>query len=525
MTGTFIRLKLAVIRNGLRQSTGRTIGWVTGTLFTLFYALATAAGMIALRGDDYAPSVAVTLAVALGIGWAVMPLFLFGGDDTLDPTRLAMLPLRPRPLIGALLVSSLFGVGPVFTVLATAGAVAALAHGAASVVAGVVAVPLVLLLCVALSRAVAAANTRLLTSRRGRDLALLSGLFVAVGAQLVNLGASTLASSDGLHRVRSVASVLRWVPPAPAVDAVRAAADGSYGLAVAELACVAAVLALVLFWWHRSLYRLMVSPDASTLRTSEAKARKARSTGLSRFLPAGRTGTVMERQFRYAWRDPRAKAAWATALAVGLLLPVVSAVQHGSVYSSCWAAGLLGLQMYNQFGADGSAFWTVAATISTRRDAYAELSARALSIAVVAIPYVAAVTIGAALLLDRAGAIPETLGLSFALLGALIATGTFASVRFPYAVPHDNPFGNAAPGQGGLATLSVFAGGAMGSALCIPPLAVLIWLHIAGHHGWLWLLLPGGALYGAALAVGGLRFTAPRMVGRLPEILAAVSSG
>ena len=50
-----------------------------------------------------------------------MPLFFFGGDDTLDPTRLAMLPLRPRPLITALLTSSLVGVGPLFTLLVGAG--------------------------------------------------------------------------------------------------------------------------------------------------------------------------------------------------------------------------------------------------------------------------------------------------------------------------------------------------------------------------------------------------------------------
>ena len=41
-----------------------------------------------------------------------------------------------------------------------------------------------LLVCVALARAVAAANVRLLTSRKGRDLAVLSGLVVAIGAQV-----------------------------------------------------------------------------------------------------------------------------------------------------------------------------------------------------------------------------------------------------------------------------------------------------------------------------------------------------
>lgn len=215
VTPVFVRLKLAVLRNGLRQSRGRTIGWAVGVSFAMLYALGLGAGMIALRGNHYAPAAALTLTIVLGLGWAVMPLFFFGGDDTLDPTRLSMLPLRPRPLITALLTSSLIGVGPLFTLLVSTGAVVAVAHGSAATAVAVLAVLLLLVTCVALSRAVAAANTRLLTSRRGRDLALLSGLFVAVGAQLVNLGLSSLSSNGGLHRATSAAAVLRWIPRHP----------------------------------------------------------------------------------------------------------------------------------------------------------------------------------------------------------------------------------------------------------------------------------------------------------------------
>ncbi|CAG7639031.1 transporter [Actinacidiphila bryophytorum] len=526
VTGVFVRLKLSLMRNGLRQSRGRTVGWCIGVGLTMLYALANGAGMIALRGNHYAPAVSVTVAVVLGVGWAVMPLFFFGGDDTLDPTRLAMLPLRPRPLLTALLTSSLVGVGPLFTLLLAAGAVTAVAHGPAAVVVSALSVALLLVLCVALSRAIAAANTRLLTSRRGRDLALLSGLFVAVGAQLVNLGLSSLSGTDGLHRATSAASVLRWIPPATAVDAVRSTGRGAYGLAAVQLAVTVAATALVLRWWHRSLFRLMVSPDASTIAAApEASGGRDRSAGRSPLglrLPSGRTGTVMQRQFRYMWRDPRAKAALATGLAVGLLLPLVAVVQHGTVYQCLWAAGLLGIQMYNQFGLDGSAFWTVMATIADRRDAEAELRGRALAIAVIAVPYVTVVTTGAAVLLGQADALAETLGLSFAFTGALVATGGFASVRYPYAVPRDNPFSNAAPGQSGLVMINVFGGTLTGAALCLPVLGPVVALHLTGHHGLLWLALPVGALYGAALAALALRFTAPRLLDRLPEILATV---
>ncbi|WP_405582697.1 transporter [Streptomyces sp. NBC_01190] len=538
ITPVFVRLKLTVIRNGLRQSRGRTTGWVIGVCLAVLYALALGVGMTGLRGNHFAPAAALSLAVVLGLGWAVMPLFLFGGDDTLDPTRLAMLPLRPRPLMTALLTSSLVGVGPLFTVLVSTGAVVAVAHGAAATVVAVVAVFLLLLTCVALSRAVAAANTRLLTSRKGRDLALLSGLFVAVGAQLVNLGVSSLSSDGGLHRANSAASVLRWIPPAPAVDAVRSTGRGAYGLAAVQLGYAVVVLASVLRWWYRSLFRLMVSPDASTIQAAPDLARGSRKgfgggagrrRGADRWLPAsltgGRTGTVMERQFHYLWRDPRSRAALATGLAVGLLLPLVAVVQHGTIYQCLWAAGLLGMQMYNQFGTDGSAFWTVAATISTRRDAALELRGRALTLLVIAVPYVIVVTAGASLLLGKVAALPETLGLSFASLGALTATGTYASVRFPYAVPQQSPFSSAAPGQSSLVTLNVVGGTLGGAVFCAPVLALSVALHLTGHHALLWTVLPVGAVYGALVVAAALRFTAPRLLDRLPEILAVVGKG
>lgn len=210
----------------------------------------------------------------LALGWAVMPLFFPSGDETLDPTRLVMLPLRPQPLVRALLVASLVGVGPLFTLCLLTGSVISVAHGATAWVTAVVGVVLALLVCVALARAVAAANIRLLSSRKGRDLAVLSGLVVAVGAQLVNFGAQRLGSSGGLSALDPAADVLRWVPPASAIGAVDSASEGSYGSAVVQLALCGAALAGLLALWSRHLTRLMTSPDGSTLQAAEPAARE-----------------------------------------------------------------------------------------------------------------------------------------------------------------------------------------------------------------------------------------------------------
>ncbi|MDX3455580.1 transporter [Streptomyces sp. ME02-8801-2C] len=526
ITPVVVRLKLSLLSNGLRQSAGRRAVYISSLVVVVLLAALQFLGLVALRGNAHAASVAVLLLAVMALGWAVMPLFFPSGDETLDPTRLVMLPLRPRPLVRALLVASLVGIGPLFTLSLLVGSVIAVARGAAAFVVSLVAVPLALLVCVALARAVAAANVRLLSSRKGRDLALLSGLVIAVGAQLVNFGVQRLGSA-GLGQLDPVGDVLAWVPPASALGAVDAVSDGSYGVAVAQLALSAVTLVLALGVWSRTLTRLMTSPDGSTLQAAEPSGARERGVGgLAGLLPGGRTGTVMERSLRYAWRDPKTKAAWVTSLAIGLIVPVFNAIQGtGSIYIACFAAGMLGIQMYNQFGQDTSAFWMVAMTISSTRDAYVELRGRALALALICLPYATLVVVVTTALLDDWAKLPEALGLSLALLGAMLASGAWSSARFPYSIPQEG-YKNVAPGQSGLATVAIFGGMVGAALLCAPVIALTVWLNVSsGGDRWAWLLLPVGAGYGALLTVLGLRLAAPRTARRLPEILTAVSKG
>ncbi|MEV7275639.1 transporter [Streptomyces sp. NPDC093111] len=528
LTAVFVRLKLALLKNGLKQSGGRTAAYIISVVFAAVFAAVTLLGFVLMRGSVNAPTVTVLLAGILALAWTVMPLFVPSGDETLDPSRLVMLPLRPRPLVRALLVASLVGIGPAFTLCVSVGAAVALAHGAAGTLFAVLAVPLVVLVCVALSRSVAAANVRLLTSRKGRDLAVLSGLVIAVGMQLVNFGAQRLSQAGGLSAVEPAAEVVGWLPPASAISAVDAAGRGDYAVAAVKLLITAAALVGLVHWWQRSLVRLMVEPDGSTIgAASDSGAKDKASSGrLGRILPGGRTGAVMERSLRYIWRDPKTKAAWVTSLAIGAIVPVFNALQGtGSIYFACFASGMLGIQMYNQFGQDTSAFWMVAQTIATKADAYAELRARALALLAITVPYTVLVTAVTAAMLDSWHKLPEALGVALALLGAMMATGAVASATFPYSIPQDSAYKNVAPGQGGLAWMSIFGGMVSAAVLCAPVIGLTLFLHFEDHEDLLWLLLPVGALYGALIAWAGVKLAAPRVSKRLPEILAAVSKG
>ncbi len=83
-----------------------------------------------------------------------MPLFFPSGDETLDPTRLVMPPVATAPAGPAGAARGLAGrnIGPLFTLCLLVGSVISVAHGTAAYVTGVVAVPLALLVCVALAR-------------------------------------------------------------------------------------------------------------------------------------------------------------------------------------------------------------------------------------------------------------------------------------------------------------------------------------------------------------------------------------
>ncbi|MGW0391591.1 transporter [Streptomyces sp. NPDC003042] len=526
LTPLFVRLKLSLLRNGLKGSSKRKAVWLISLAFALVVGFFVTLGLSMLHGHARAGTVVVLLAAILALGWTFMPLFFPAGDETLDPSRLVMLPLHPRPLVRALLASSLVGIGPMFTLCLAVGSVVAVARGAAGVVAAVLAAPLLLIGCVVLARAVATANVRLLSSRKGRDLALLSGLLIAVGAQVANFASQRLFETGGLAQLEPVEAVVRWLPPATAVGMVDSASRGAYGEAAAQLALTLGALAGLLWFWERSLTKLMVTPDGSTIAAAKPQKDPGAGGGLWSLLPGGRTGASMQRTLRYVVRDPKTKSAWVTALAIGLIVPVFNALQGtGSIYLACFGAGMLGVQMYNQFGQDTSAFWMVAQTIATPRDAYVELRARAATLALVTVPYTVLVTVVTAGLTGDWATFPAGLGLALALLGSMLCTGALASAHFPYSIPTEGAFKNVAPGQGGLAWMGIGAGLLSSALICAPLIALTIYLHAADHQTLTWILLPLGIAWGTLATWSGLRLAAPAVSRKLPEILLAVSKG
>src|SRR3954454_8671453 len=190
---------------------------IIAMVYALGIVVLSMAGLVALRWTSVTLTADVTVLAfaALSAGWLVLSLLVFGIDETLDPARFALLPVRARELMPGLLVSGLVGSTGVATWLVALGLLVSWSRGPAAVLATVIAIPIGVATCFLLSRAGTAAFSSVLTSRRFRDFAVVG---LAVVAMLVGIGANLvggLVNAD-LASLRvlltDVATVAGWTP-------------------------------------------------------------------------------------------------------------------------------------------------------------------------------------------------------------------------------------------------------------------------------------------------------------------------
>jgi ABC-2 type transport system permease protein len=505
MVGTFARLKLRLIAGNLRESGGRQVGFAISAVCAAAFGVGgflLAAQLRTFADDGVAPGVAVITFTVLTLGWVTLPVLAFGVDETLDPSRLALLPLTRRDLVVGMFTSAAVGLWPAASALVLLGLVVGVAPDPPAAVVGLVAAALQWALCLVLSRAVTTSLARVLRSRRGRDLMLAIGLLVTIVAQLPNLllNGGVRASPDRADFDRIV-DVLAWGPPGAAARAL--GGGNPLGLVPLALAVVAAG-----WWWMTALDRVQVSVDASTQATAVRRRR---------WNPAGQLGGVLVKELIYLRREPRRAVGLATSLVVAVMLSFSWGREGGGPGAPVvFGALVLGLQTGNAFGSDGRALWMNAVTWRTPRDVRTDLAGRHLAYLVVATPVLTVMTVASALVTSSVGDIAPALLAGLGVLGTALGVGAVTSALVPYTLPDRvNAFSGAAPGQGGAAFASSLIL-MVATGLLVIPLAVLAAL--AGP----WSMVAAPA-YGGALAWAGRRIAARATFPRIPELIAAVS--
>lgn len=551
MARLFFRLKLRLMAGALRGagSGARITGLVVAIVAALAVMPAGFLMLASVRGTPAAAAVVATAFTIFMLGWLVLPVMLFGSDETLDPARLALLPLRPAKLAAGLMAAALTGIGPVVTLVILLGGVVALVRGPVSVVVGVLGVLIELGLCVAGSRALITGLSGMLRSRRGRDLGFLLAGLVSLSGFAANLALQRSLSGGGLPGRSVLAAggpVARWSPPGMTAHAIADAAAGRYGLAGAELAVGAVTVALLIWAWIAALGRALVRPDASTQVSGRRRSRAgvAAGAGVVAGVVAGaaiagrirarpwdrsRSLVVAGRELRYYWRDPRRRQQLFSLIVPVFWILLVSRARIGGAGPAttvpAWPAVLGGVMAglfsgANQFGFDGAAFWLTISTTARWQDLRTQIAGKTLAGVTITIPIFAVLYCGLGLATGNLTGAAVAFGMAVCALGVTSAVATVTSVLVPAPIPErrSSVFGGGGAGQGCLAGLAMLAGVAVSMAVMVP----LFVIEATGHGG-LWLLV-GGPAYGAALAWVGRLMAAKIGYRRMPEILAVVSA-
>ncbi len=525
MVALIVSLKLRLLRNSLRRSVWRVVGMILAAVYALGLVAGAVAGLVALRlaAADVAADVTRIAFSTLTLGWLLMSVLIFGVDETVDPARFAVLPVRARELLPGLLVAALIGVPGVSTVLVALSLLITWSRSPALLAAAVLSIGLGVLTCVLMSRAATSALASFLQSRRFRDLAALG---IAMLAAAFAVGSNLLLpavgeSADGLRATAALAAdVAGWTPFGWAWALPADVVDRAWGMAATHLVLASALVAVLWVAWQHFLGEHLVGPATAASGNLHVK----RSGWVDRLYPGTPAGGVAARSLRYWRRDPRYLAAGAGFLIGPLVLIVLQAVRPEQIGSTALLAPLLigsmvGLSVAQDLSYDGSALWVhVSAGVSGREDRVG----RALAASTVFVPLTLAVLVLALALSGRWDLTLEAVGLTACLVLGGIGVGSLVGTlwQWPAPPPGANPFqtGNA----GGLpAALSFFATTLGTGVVALPAAGLAVWGWFTPWVGWL--VLPVGLLCGGAALLAGLHNGGQLLDRRWSAVLSAVS--
>lgn len=525
MIVVFARLRWRLLRNSLRGGTGRVAGIVVGWIAALAGGALAGSGGIAtasLTPADRATVVTLVFA-AVGAISLVGPLLYFGVQQSIPPELIAPYPLTVRQRMSGLLVAAAIAPLPIGAFVALIGFGIGLSRSVAGGPVVVVALVSELLLLVALSRVLTTLLARAMSSRRGRDVAVVLASLVGFSGLLGQFIGPQIAKVSA-ERWRTLAGIARWTPLGALGQSAAQAGRGNFVPAIGFLVVGGAGLVAAVWLWSWGLARLTESQGSPVRSVKRADDDRSPLFGRGRsWLPRNAVGALAAREFAYQIREPRRRVQAASSLLMGIALPFINNVNSGRTASSTvlFAVGASWLIVFgnvNQFGMDGRALWfDLLSGVSPRRI----LLGRNLAQGVLAF---AAVTLASAVLAAvTAGWRYLPAAIVVGCGGALAALGlcNLFSVLLPIPVREgSNPFAGRSGEQGCLAgVLSLVA--LVCVAIVLIPI-VLALTKVRNHPGECFVVGLVSLPYGLAIWLVGTALGAARMSTRQPEILATV---
>ncbi|MBW0253843.1 hypothetical protein [Cellulomonas sp. PS-H5] len=519
MVAHLVRLKLTLLRNGLRRSVWKVVALLLSVLYALFLLGLAVVGLVALGAHDDAEltrTVVVLGGALLVAGWWLLPLVAFGVDSTLDPERFQLFAIRRRHLLTGLTLAGLVGVPGAATLVLGGASALAWWRDPGAVVAGVVGGALGVAVCVVGSRAITTMLAPLVGGRRFREVAAVLAIvpLMLIGPILLGATAGLSAVADALP---TVGVVVGWTPLGAPWALAADVQAGAWLAALGKVAVAGATLAVLVGVWDRAL-------SAALVRSPGGAGHVARSEGLGFFarFPATPTGAVAARSLTYWLRDPRYAAAVAVVPVMVLLLWFMGRGGGIVLGAGVVVAFVMGWSLSADISYDDTAFWThVAAPVDGRVDR----GGRAIAGMVVGGVVVLATDVLVLGVSGRWDATAPVLGMSLGVLAVGVGASSIYSARVVYPVPKpgDNPFST--PQGSSLAVmLTQSLGMLLLLAVCLPTVGLGIAAVVTGHGLLQVLTLVVGLGSGAAALVVGVRVGGGLYDRRAPELLQTIRS-
>jgi ABC-2 type transport system permease protein len=528
MVGVFASLKWRLVTSRLRSARGAArLGIIVWFLAAIAFAGFLSVGLASLRAlPDIALPVVTTVFALQLVAWVLAPLIAFGVDETVDPTRFALLPIRPQTLQRGLLVASLVGFLPLLNLILLLGAAIAIGVPWSVLPLALVCAAAQLIICVLLSRAASTSMSALMSSRRGRDLGMAVGfgvfvLYFAFVYVINNPGSNGSAVESG---VRSSASVLTWTPPGALATLPQYVATGEWGKAGLAALIGLATLALAWWWWSVALRKSLTT--VSSMTEGSAPAGHGHESVAVAVGTGGTLRVVADRDRMLIWRDPMRRMPWLMMAVLTIAYPFIVGRGHGTVFWVAAFALLCGTQAANQYGVEGSGLWLHLQTITDRVRARGEVLGHAAVAVVLGTVIVVIAVLLQAFFRNDVDKIPAALGLCLGALLGGIAGASYISARLPYAQPQSRKsmFASSVPGQKGRTFAATL--GMLGIGLVVAlPAGIAAILSLTASPAWGWVALILGPAVGIVALWFAATMTADRYLEQAPEILALVSSG
>ncbi|UZN04373.1 hypothetical protein [Cellulomonas sp. S1-8] len=511
MVAHLVRLKLTLLRNGLRRSPWQVVGVVLGAVYGLSVLALALAGLFALgfADEDVRADVLVVAGSLVVLGWWVVPLVAFGVDATLDPRRFVTFGVPRRDLLVGLTLAGLIGVPGLVTTLTALATPLAWWRDPAAALAALVGGALAVLACTVGARATTTSLAPVIGRRRVREvaagLAILPFLFLGPILSAVAEGASSVES------LRSVADVLAWTPLGAPWAVAPAVAAGDWTAALVRLAVALVTIVGATRVWSWALDRTLAEP------VSAGGDSRARGLGWFARMPATPTGAVAARAATYWLRDPR----YAIAVAIVPVIPVLLAISSPDgtmvLIAGPAAALTVGWSISADLAYDGTAY---AAHLASPLRGVADRWGRVAVAGTLGLVVTLVLVVGTVAYVDRWDTLPALLGASVGLLLTALggASVVSAAVVYPVQQPGENPFGTK-QGASAAAFTSQMAGFTAVAALAAPTLVLALLAVGRGSALLGWVTLVVGVALGAVALVVGVRLGGSMLDRRGPDLL------